>query len=240
MQTFPSRERSLPLFIISACYTETDFSKKAVLTMLEDTGERVIPEYMKADNAMWLEHLARYHFAMPYARDRLLDIACGSGYGTKLMAKRRKREVTEAVGVDLDSATVEYARGAYYHPRVTYKQGDLLDPSLPEKIGTFDTVLSFETLEHVPDDYEAMGRLSNLVTPGGTLVLSTPFGAGRNEPCSSPFHYFQLTEEEFRRLCRNKAFAFKEVTFYYQNGVSFEPFKRDGLHYPIGIAVCRK
>ncbi|WP_147804426.1 class I SAM-dependent methyltransferase [Alkalicoccus halolimnae] len=208
--------------------------------MLEDTGERVIPEYMTEDNALWLEHLARYHFALPYAHGRVLDIACGSGYGTKLTIKRRKKEVTEAVGIDLNQETVEYARGSHYHPNVAYRTGDLRDASLPEKLGTFDTVLSFETIEHLPDDREGLARLSDLTKPGGTLIVSTPFGAGREEPCGSPFHYFQLTESEFISLFQEEQFAFSDVRFYYQNGVSFEAEKREGWKYPIGIAVCQK
>ncbi|PRO66102.1 SAM-dependent methyltransferase [Alkalicoccus urumqiensis] len=205
--------------------------------MLQDTGERIIPDEMKATNGMLLEHIARYHFALPYAGGRVLDIACGSGYGAQLTAKSRKNEVSEVTAVDVDEETIHYARGRYYHPSLTYTAGDLLDPELPEKIGTFDTILSFETLEHLPDDKECLQRLAALLKPGGTLVLSTPFGAGRHEPCRSPFHYFQLTEQEFTSLLHDSYFSFASVQQYYQLGVSFDQQKRPGVHYPIGIAV---
>lgn len=54
-------------------------------------GERIIPKLMKPMNGMLLEHIARYYFATPYVRGRVLDIACGTGYGSHLVAKERKR-----------------------------------------------------------------------------------------------------------------------------------------------------
>ncbi|CAM3925519.1 class I SAM-dependent methyltransferase [Alkalicoccus chagannorensis] len=208
--------------------------------MLEDNGERVIPEKMKDDNGMWLEHLARYYFALPFAKGRVLDIACGSGYGTKLVAKARKKEGVTAIGADIDEDALQYARGKYYHPQVAYQYGDLLDPALPETLGTFDTVLSFETIEHVPDDQFALEQLMKLTAPGGTLLLSTPFGAGREAASHSPFHYFQMTEEEFLHLFDATHDTWDSLRFFYQNGVSIVNEKIPGFRYPIGIAAATK
>jgi SAM-dependent methyltransferase len=185
---------------------------------------------------MLLEHLARYYFATPYVRGRVLDIACGSGYGCHMIAKDRKRELTELVGVDNDPETLAYANVEYNHQKVTYRQGDALDPQLPEQLGVFDTILSFETLEHVADDQLFMDNLYRMLKPGGTLVLSTPFGRGRGMPTSEPFHVHQLTPEEFAELCER----FDGVEMYYQRGVTFEKDKREGVRYFIGIAVCTK
>lgn len=208
--------------------------------MLKDTGERIIPEYMKPENGMLLEHLARYYFSMPYVTGRVLDIACGSGYGSKLAAKSRKKQISEVIGVDRDEKTIQYAKGAQYHPKVTFLREDALQPDLIERIGTFDTILSFETIEHVPDDREFLDQMVRLLRPGGTLVLSTPFGQGRKEPSGTPFHCFQLTEAEFTSLFQEERFNFSHVDFYYQFGVSFDHDKREGVHYPLGIAVCTK
>ncbi|WP_226376811.1 class I SAM-dependent methyltransferase [Oceanobacillus halotolerans] len=203
--------------------------------MLKDTGERIIPKEMKPTNGMLLEHISRYYFATPYAYGRVLDIACGTGYGSQMVAKTRKTEVTDLIGVDIDPETIKYAKHHYYHPKVTYQTGDILDGTLKEELGQFDTILSFETIEHVPDDREFVEQLKELLRPGGTLVLSTPFGQGRGKPSGSPFHYHQLTEEEFRNLFT----SFTDVEFYYQRGVTIEP-KRPDIHYPIGVVVCQK
>ncbi|WP_028785190.1 class I SAM-dependent methyltransferase [Thalassobacillus devorans] len=203
--------------------------------MVEDTGERVIPEYMKPSNRMLLEHMARYQFAMPYTKGRVLDLSCGAGYGTHMIAKERKKEVNEVIGVDIDPAIIEYAKATYYHPKTSYKVMDAVDPELPEKLGTFDTIVSFETYEHIEDEEQLLANYYNLLKEGGTLVVSTPFGQGRGKPSSSPFHIHQLKPEEFQDLFTD--YSSKE--FFYQKGVLIEP-PRDTVHYPLGIAVSHK
>jgi len=203
--------------------------------VLKDTEERVIPEMMKPTNNMLLEHISRYYFSTPYVKGRALDIACGSGYGTQMIAKACKYQIERIIGVDLNSDAIEYAKGRYYHPMATYEVRDALDPLLRDKIGTFDTILSFETIEHVAEEELFMNNLHDLLNPGGTLVLSTPFGHGRGIPCGSPFHIHQYTKEEFIDLFQ----AFSDVEVYYQRGVTIEP-PRTEVYYPIGVAVCRK
>lgn len=203
--------------------------------MLEWTGERIIPKQLKPTNGMLLEHIARYYFATPYVQGRVLDIACGTGYGCHMVAKERKREVNEIIGVDNDEETIFYANHEYYHQKVTYRLGDAIDPKLPEQLGMFDTILSFETIEHVEDDQLFMDNVYRMLKPGGKLVLSSPFGRGRGKPTSEPFHVHQLTPEEFEQLF----VRFSQVEIYYQRGVTFEK-PREGVRYFIGIAVCTK
>ena len=202
---------------------------------LEWTGERIIPKLMKPMNGMLLEHIARYYFAIPYIKGRVLDIACGTGYGCHMVAKDRKREVHEIIGVDVDQETILYANREYNHQKVTYIQGDALDPELPEKLGLFDTILSFETIEHVQDDQLFMDNLYRILKPGGRLILSSPFGRGRGMPTSEPFHVHQLTPKEFEELFTR----FSSMEMYYQRGVTFEK-PRDDVRYFIGVAVCTK
>jgi 2-polyprenyl-3-methyl-5-hydroxy-6-metoxy-1,4-benzoquinol methylase len=205
--------------------------------LLEYTGERVIPELMKPTNGMLLEHIARYYFCTPYMKGRVLDIACGSGYGTHMIAKTCKSDIESILGVDIDPATIEYAQKTYYHPISQFEVVDAMDPELPEKLGTFDCIVSFETIEHVKDDGQFMSNLFTMLRPEGTLVLSTPFGAGRGQPTNEPFHIHQFTIEEFHKLVHR--YRFQQIDMYYQRGVTFEPSRRN-VNYPFGIAVCRK
>ncbi|MEQ6376690.1 class I SAM-dependent methyltransferase [Bacillaceae bacterium S4-13-56] len=202
--------------------------------MIRDTGERVIPELMKPMNKLLLEHIARYQFALPYTAGRVLDLSCGSGYGTHMVAKERKNEIDEIIGVDIDEEIIEYARGAYYHPKSSFRVADATDLTLIDQLGTFDVILSFETLEHIEDESAILENYYRLLKPGGMLIVSTPFGEGRGISCGSPFHVHQLKPEEFRKLFQNY-----DATFYYQKGVLVEP-ARENLEYPLGIAVCRK
>jgi 2-polyprenyl-3-methyl-5-hydroxy-6-metoxy-1,4-benzoquinol methylase len=215
--------------------------------LLTYTGERVIPELMKPSNGLLLEHLARYSFSIPYVKGRVLDIACGSGYGTHMIAKACKKVTDCIVGVDVDPYTIKYATKQYHHPKIKYQEVDAINPKLPFVLGKYDTILSFETIEHVTDDMIFMKNLYNLLKPGGTLVLSTPFGQGRGKPCSSPFHIHQYTKQEFIELFQD----FSHVEYYFQRGVAIElglsgnnglsvnP-PRDNVRYPLGIAVCTK
>ncbi|WP_209124883.1 bifunctional 2-polyprenyl-6-hydroxyphenol methylase/3-demethylubiquinol 3-O-methyltransferase UbiG [Alkalihalobacillus sp. BA299] len=203
--------------------------------MLKDTGERVIPKLMKPTNMMLLEHTARYYFSTPYVRGRVLDIACGTGYGSQMVAKVRKKEIDEIIAADICEDTLAYAKGNHYHPLIKFVQANVIDKQLLEKLGTFDTILSFETIEHVQDDDQFMRNMYNLLNPGGTLVLSTPFGEGKGMPCNYPFHVHQFTPSEFEKLFHE----FKEKEIFFQRGVTIEPPRKD-VYYPLGVAVCRK
>lgn len=205
--------------------------------MLELTGERVIPKLMKPTNGLLLEHIARYYFATPYTKGRVLDIACGAGYGTHMIGKKCKKEISEVIGVDIDADCVKYAKKNYFHPKVSYEVGDIFDNDLHDRIGQFDTILSFETIEHVEDENLFMRSLLKILKPGGTLVISTPFGKGKGIPSNSPFHVHQFTKQEFINIFNN--FNFQKVEIYFQRGVTIEPARKD-VHYPIGVAVLQK
>ncbi|MFC7062935.1 class I SAM-dependent methyltransferase [Halobacillus seohaensis] len=203
--------------------------------MLKDTGERVIPKEMDPMNNLLLEHIARYHFSELYVHGRVLDLACGVGYGSAHIAKKRKKHIDEMIGIDICKDTIQYAIQNYYHPLLEFQVGDILHADWVTEIGQFDTILSFETIEHIPDEKIFMSHIHKLLKPGGTLILSTPFGKGISYPSGSPFHYFQMTAEEFKGLFKD----FSEVEIFYQNGVTIEP-PRNGVYYPLGVAVCQK
>ena len=203
--------------------------------MIEDTGERVIPKKMSPMNNLLLEHIARYQFALPYLEGRVLDMACGAGYGTHMIAKQRKKFIDEVIGIDIDPEIIAYAKKEYYHPKSSFDIYNATESTMPNKLGTFDAIVSFETIEHIAEEKDLLDNYYRLLNPGGTLIVSTPFGKGRGKPVGSPFHVHQLTVEEFQELFTDYA----ETDFYYQRGVLIEPGRKD-LSYPLGIAVCKK
>jgi 2-polyprenyl-3-methyl-5-hydroxy-6-metoxy-1,4-benzoquinol methylase len=205
--------------------------------LLKDTGERVIPEFMDSLNKLLLEHVARYQFALPYVSGRVLDLSCGSGFGTHLIAKEAKYIIDEVVGIDIDEEIITYARGKYYHPKSSFVVADATDEKLPEKLGLFDCIISFETIEHIEEEEKLVNNYYDLLKPGGKLIVSTPFGKGRGIPCGQDFHVHQLTPEEFFNLFDR----YTKKEFFYQKGVLIEPFPgREEVYYPLGIAVCQK
>lgn len=201
---------------------------------MKQTRERIFPKEMKATNGMLLEHVARYDFAKAYVHGRVLDIACGSGYGSVSVLEMQPN-VAEYVGVDISEEAIEYAKVNYPHSKASYFIGDALNLKLKEQIGIFDTIISYETIEHFYGDQLFIENLYNLLKPGGTLLISTPFGRGVGQPCSTPYHVHQYKEEEFIALLN----PFKTVIMYHQIGKRIE-IPRVGQKYYLMLAVCKK
>src|SRR5699024_9483648 len=119
----------------------------------------------------------------------------------------------------------------------TYMKESVIDPYLVEKLGNFDSIISFETIEHVFEETKFLENIYKLLKPEGTLILSTPFGKGRGKPCKSPFHVHQLTINEFKNLFDR----YSNSDIFFQKGALIEPaIPEKYKHYPLGIALCKK
>jgi ubiquinone/menaquinone biosynthesis C-methylase UbiE len=163
---------------------------------VEHGGERMAPESSAADT-FW-EHVYRYRFAARFVRGRrALDIACGEGYGTASLAAAGAASV---VGIDASPEACEHARRKY---RVDARAGRAEDIPLPDE--SVDVVVSFETIEHVEEPRRFVEECHRVLSPGGTLIVSTP-----NRPVYSPqgkhnrFHVSEMDEEEFRSLLETR------------------------------------
>jgi SAM-dependent methyltransferase len=158
---------------------------------LETTGERLVPELQHGE-LVHAEHLARYQLAAQLADSRrVLDAACGEGYGTGLLAAAG---ATSATGVDADERTVAHARERY--PDAEFVLADVRQ--LPFDAGTFDLAVSFETIEHVRDPERVVDELRRVLTADGLLLISTP-----NKHAylvENEFHQREFLHEEFVEL----------------------------------------
>jgi SAM-dependent methyltransferase len=162
--------------------------------MPEPTGERLLPDEQRGE-LVHAEHLARYQLAAQLAAGkRVLDAACGEGYGTALLAQGG---AARAVGVDRDAETVAGASAKY---GLEFVQGDV--SALPFGEDEFDLVVSFETIEHIDDQEAMLSEFRRVLALDGRLVISTP---NRDEyVMTSGFHTRELTSEEFVVLLRRK------------------------------------
>ena len=157
--------------------------------------ERIVPD--ETEPGIVALHLKRYEFALPWCRDReVLDGACGVGYGSAFLASEARR----VVGVDRDEDAIAYAQTHYAGPRVDFRVGDLLDLDLPD--ASFDTVCSFETIEHLPDPDAFLSEMARVLRAGGTLVVSTPNAPKTTHAPGNPFHEVELSAADFERLLR--------------------------------------
>lgn len=134
------------------------------MDMLRDTGER-------SD-----AHVIRYQWACDFIRpnDRVLDAACGLGYGGHVV--RALTRASSVTGIDGSEYAVDYANICYAGDR---SRGAYICGYLPQALhaypdASFDTVISFETLEHVADPQGLLKEFERVLTPGGRVIVSVP------------------------------------------------------------------
>jgi SAM-dependent methyltransferase len=157
-----------------------------------DTGER-LDAAEASPNHSALRHVERYRWAVPQASGRVLDVACGTGYGTAMLARR-----CEACGLDADRGALDIAIGRT--PGADFRHGEL--PPIPWPDERFDCVVSFETVEHVEDDAAFVAEIRRVLKPGGILLLSTPNKelTSPDGPPTNPWHVREYRLDDLRAL----------------------------------------
>ena len=164
---------------------------------LEFTGERFVPGVA---GEIAHEHWHRYVFARRFAGGhRVLDVACGEGYGSALLAI-----VAQSVtGIDIEEGAVAHARSTYAaRANLRFETGSAA--ALPLADRSVDLVVSFETLEHLPRDAQPqmLAEIARVLAPDGVLVLSAPNPVEYSEARGyrNPFHQHEPTRAELREL----------------------------------------
>ena len=163
----------------------------------EFTGERFLPG---CNGEIAYEHWHRYAFARRYVGGkRVLDAACGEGYGTALLGT----VAASVIGIDIDRATIDRARAAYGDgERVRFIASSCTGLPLPST--SIDAVVSFETIEHLTaaDQLGMLVEFARVLTPDGMLVMSSPnrrlYSDARNYV--NPFHLQELYRDDLARL----------------------------------------
>lgn len=175
------------------------------------TGERYVP-FLQGD--IELEHLHRYAFARDLVGQKdVLDIACGEGYGSYLLAGRAKT----VIGVDLSEEVIRHARSKYAAPGLEFRQGDCT--CIPVADSSVDMVVSFETIEHHSQHDAMFAEIKRVLRPDGVLVISTPDRCLLNELTQqrNEFHVKELSLSEFAELLarhfKNSAFFGQRVRY---------------------------
>ncbi len=159
---------------------------------LELTGERTLPD-VPEENYWYRRHLAVYEWiAERCAGLRVVDLACGEGYGSNVLAATAK----EVIGVDANPEAHEHARLRYRRDNLEFRRG--LVEAFDERV---DAVVFLQTIEHVEDPaallrgFAAIAGVSYVSTPN-RLTLAPP-GAEKSD---NPWHLREYDQGEYREL----------------------------------------
>jgi len=164
----------------------------------------ITSDLIPSDNPIHQRLLKPYMETVSMVNGRLLEIGCGEGRGVDYLLPR----ATHYTAVDKNKALIKRLAGQY--PSSTFLQASV--PPLPFDDKTFDTVVSFQVIEHIKNDHDFLQEIKRVLTPGGKAILTTP-----NGPMSlsrNPWHVREYTEAELTKLCSG---LFEHVTV---NGIA--------------------
>ena len=143
-------------------------------------------------------HLNRYSMAKPYCKNaKVLDAACGQGYGSYLMKCWGAKEVD---GIDISEDAICQAKKIFKADGLNYTQNTI--ESLPYEDNTFDLVVSLETMEHIDDVDSFLKEIKRVLKPDGVIILSCPNDNYyyQNDDFENPYHKRAYTFFEFREI----------------------------------------
>jgi len=159
--------------------------------MIESDKERQAPK--KVEDAE-PTHLARYKFAYDLIKesDVVLDVPCGSGYGTNLLSQK----AMQISGVDIHAGAIEHAKELFQSENINFYEHDA--EKLHEIFNDsdlFDVIVSFEGIEHVPNPPVFLKEIRKRMHPESRLIISTP-----RKPHGSPYHIIEFSLDEFKKV----------------------------------------
>jgi 2-polyprenyl-3-methyl-5-hydroxy-6-metoxy-1,4-benzoquinol methylase len=162
------------------------------------TGERTLPD-VPEENYWFRRHLVVYEWiAARVAGKRVVDMACGEGYGSDVLAGA----AASVVGVDANPEAHEHARARYVRPNLRFER--YLVESFSEPC---DTVVFLQTIEHVTDAGAILDHFRSMLAPGGVAYVSTPnlltLAPPGAEKSDNPWHVHEYRADEFETLCQD-------------------------------------
>ncbi len=170
--------------------------------------ERWLPGFVPQD--LHYHHKLRYDLACNYVEGKeVLDIACGCGFGSLLLADIGK--ATSVLGIDIDCDSIRYGSCRFPHPNVRRDSGDALKFTNENK---FDAAVSFETIEHLPDVPLFLQNIKRSLNPGAIFLVSTPIVLNTRTQCDNPYHMIEWSFDDFHKVI-TEYFSIEEV--YLQN-----------------------
>jgi len=164
-----------------------------------------------------IEHKQRYHFAMSYVKGKnVLDAACGEGYGSSMMSK----DAANVVGIDISEEAIFNANEKYGSSNLSYKVGDVKKLDFDDNF--FDVVVSFETIEHVPEvvQWSFIKEIRRVLKDDGVLIMSTPNKKVTDQrQVINEYHVKEFYKYEFVELLEEQFEYIDLYSQYYGDGL---------------------
>jgi SAM-dependent methyltransferase len=171
--------------------------------------ERIVPNTEKWQ-AYYANHICRYIFASRLLKEikakRILDAACGVGYGTNHLATSTGAQV---VGIDRSEEALGIAGRSFASMGARFLSDDCHKLDAASGYGPYDAIVSFETLEHLPQPERFLDSCFKNLQPAGLFIVSSP---NKHVTCvpgrpQNPFHEREFFPEEFTSLLTQAGFS---------------------------------
>jgi SAM-dependent methyltransferase len=199
------------------------------------TGERTLPD-VPEENYWFRRHLVVYEWIAARAHGRrVVDLACGEGYGSAALA----RTAASVVGVDANPEAFEHARLRYRAPGLRFER-DMVETWR----GDVDCVVFLQTIEHVQDPDAVLEHIRSLIGPRGVAYVSTPnvltLAPEGAERSGNPWHVREYRPEEYRALCERHFPSVDLLGLFHArvlraHQVAIERLGWDAIHARLGI-----
>jgi len=170
--------------------------------------ERIVPGTKEWD-AYYANHIVRYKFAAAQIKgngQKILDAACGVGYGSHFISTKGIGKIT---AIDRSEEALAIAVKNFSNTDILFLKDDCHTLSGAQKYGPFHSIISFETLEHLPKPADFLNACYKNLEQNGTIIISTP-----NIYVSSPdgivnweYHEKEYTPDEFQYLLQQSGFS---------------------------------
>lgn len=160
-----------------------------------------------------IDHYNRYCFAVENVRDSdyVADIACACGYGSSMLAAKAKK----VIGVDIFRPVVDFANKIFASDNCSFICQDAQSLHLQEEL---DTVVSFETIEHIPEPDKFLNAVHKILKKDGKIICSVPNETTRPYiKEGNSFHYRHYTREQFEQLLSECGFEIVTYCQQYQD-----------------------
>jgi SAM-dependent methyltransferase len=168
--------------------------------------ERIVPDQMDDqdafDRATLKLHIERYAFAISHGKPgKVLDIACGAGYGAFQLIQSTKYLQSRVTAVDIDQTAIDYAIKRYSNPAIHFICADAMLYDDPDR---YDTIISLETVEHIKDTESFVKKLHSLLKNDGVLIVSAPVTPSTD---GNPYHLSDFSVSSFKKLFETSGFT---------------------------------